>query len=170
MSSIFLVGPESRKYEPRLPQHLSTLQTNRLRMSRICPVRGRFQAFPGSPLVWTAVGSDQIDLHAELAPRRIGVDSQLLNFRGSSAALSVPGRRGLIKVERGNLAEPLVNVVTGDSRYARPFPRSLSGIERLPSKQRVMSSDREGEDRWATPASLSRRCRRAWRRRRPSAS
>ena len=68
------------------------------------------------PRAGMAVGSDRIDLHAQLVPWRIGVDSQPPNVWGSSAALPVPGRRGLIEVEGGNLAEPLVTGLTGNSR------------------------------------------------------
>ncbi len=86
-------------------------------MRRIGPLRDDFKLSGGRPLTGTAVGSDPIDLQAQLVTRRIGVDSQPLNIRGSSAALPVPGRRGLIEVERGNLAEPLVTGLTGNSRF-----------------------------------------------------
>ncbi len=85
-------------------------------MRRIGPLRDDFKLSRARPLTGTAVGSDPIDLQAQLVTRQIGVDSQPLNIRGSSAALPVPGRRGLIEVERGILTEPLVTGLKESSR------------------------------------------------------
>ncbi len=82
----------------------------------MAPLRDDFKLSRGRPLTGTVVGSDPIDLHAQLVTRRIGVDSQPVNIRGSSAALPVAGRRGLIKIGPGNLAEALVTDMTGNSR------------------------------------------------------
>ena len=85
-------------------------------MRRSFPLRDDFKLFLARPLAGMAIGSDQIDLHAQLVTRRIGVDSQPPNIRGSSAALPVLGWTGLIKVEPGNLTEPLVAGTAGYSR------------------------------------------------------